>query len=154
MFLRRKPKAPNLASKAGMGYASLMVLSIPLFMLLMSVTIDGLAMAATYRHALALATIGVQAGSTSVDFNGGAPQLNGNACSLAEQTICDNMATSCSATINRGFCSQNGNDLTVVVRLQPKTFFNGAAAQYGLSLTFVQASVTGGPVYGINGAEN
>ena len=83
-------RIPKLHSRAGVGMTAFLVLSLPLLLLLLALVINGMATVATYRRAVALATLGVQAGASSVDFGGTSPSISGNACALAIRAVCEN----------------------------------------------------------------
>ena len=82
---------PKLRSHAGFGMTTFVILSLPLLLLLLALVVNGMAAVATYRRAVALATLGVQAGASSVDF-GGASQ------SIVHDDLCN----------ERGYCGMFG----------------------------------------------
>ena len=146
-------RIPKLHSRAGVGMTAFVVLSLPLLLLLLALVINGMAAVATYRRAVALATLGVQTGASSVDFGGTSPSISGNACALAVQAVCENTGGCGSANPKaRVSCGLGGNRVTVRVWLKVPLLMEGAFAAARIK-SEVQAVVAGGPAYGIETSE-
>ena len=136
-------------SHGGLGLTTLVVFTLPMMLTIIALAVNSLAMAATYRRALAIATIGVQTGVSCagcISFNGGVPLLTENACPAATQAACNNNG-GCNA-----MCNQTGNRLTMRVRLNPPLFLPGVWGALGLR-TSLTATVAGEPKHGINAGE-
>ena len=152
-MLRRRPL--NLHSRGGSGYMVLTVLMLGFCITLMSIALDGLGLAVTYRRALGLATAGAQSGAGQLAmFAGGAVELAGSACDVARQTVQASLqsgagggATGANARVT---CHQSGNALTVDVELKPLKFIGGPLA---IVVDTVKASAKASPRYGINHEE-
>ena len=83
-----KPNIPNLRSRRGEAYMLLTVIFLGFSVIVMSLAIDGLGMAVTYRRAVGLATVGAQAGTgVLMQFDGSTPELASNACAVAIDTV-------------------------------------------------------------------
>jgi hypothetical protein len=122
----------------------------PLFLTLMAFSMDGLMLVSAQRRAVAMASIGVQAGAAMLDFGGGAPTLNGSACAIAVQAACENVEGGCRPGGASASCAQTSNRLTVNVRLRTPHLLIGAIR---LNANEVVVSVEGGPGYGVNARE-
>jgi hypothetical protein len=145
-LLGRAKRGPNLDGKQGVTMTSFVVLAIPFMLLMLMLVGDGMAAVATYRRALTLASLGIQAGSTAVDFTGTLPSLSANACAVARQAICAN--TTCTlATVS---CTSAGNVLNITVRLASPSFINNS---FRIGPAMTTAAVRGGPKFGINSEE-
>ena len=67
----------HLRSRCGEGYLLLTFVLLGLTLIIMSLAIDGLGLAVTYRRALGLASIGAQAGASAImPFDGSAVTLS------------------------------------------------------------------------------
>ena len=150
-WFTRLQREPDLSSRAGVSMITFFVVALPLLLLMVSISVNGLAFTAGYRRALALATIGVQTGAAQVDFGGASPALNAQACAQAKQIVCDNIG-GCPNTRAAVSCGQVGNKLTVAVRISPPLFLSNVWVTAGMK-TAITATVTGGPGFGINNGE-
>lgn len=92
----------------------------------MSVTLNGLGLAVTYRRAVGLASAGAQAGAGSLAvFDGQAVSLSGEACPIALATVQASMPAGISSTDVRISCIQSATDVVVSVSLKPLQVFGG-----------------------------
>jgi hypothetical protein len=135
-------------SRGGLGLTTLVVFTLPMMLTIMALAVNGLAMAATYRRALSIASIGVQTGVSCpgcAGFDGGILALTANACPAAKVAACSNGG--CNTT-----CNQAGSRLTLQVRLNPPLFLQGVWGALGLR-TSLTATVAGEPKRGINTGE-
>jgi hypothetical protein len=144
----------TVTSRKGEGYVALTILMLPLLITVMSLAIDGMGLAASYRRAVGLATVGVLAGSADVSFNGGGTALAGGACGAATRAVCEN-AGGCTggaggATSVTVTCTSAGGVIKVTVALKPIRVFGGPRA---LGAERVVAVARGTPEHGINYGE-
>ena len=135
-LIHRVRLGPNLDGNHGVTMTSFVILAIPFMLMMLVIVGDGMSAVATYRRALGLATIGIQAGAASVDFAGQAPALNANACAMAREAICANVA--CIPTTVS--CNTTGNLLNITVRLESPSFI-GQSYRVGPAMTTVTAFV-------------
>lgn len=133
-------------SRRGEGYLLFAVLFTPFIIALMSLALDGLGLAVTYRRAIGLATVAAQAGAGAIEFNGGAPSLRGNACDIALSMVEVNTDGTAQAS-----CQNSGDRVEVTVALRPIRIFAGPLA---MPIQQVQVTVAASPAYGINQQEN
>ena len=125
------------------------VLFLGFAVILMSLALDGLGMAVTYRRAVGLATAGAQAGAgVLAEFDGGAVTLNGDACHIALNTVQANLNHDTQHA--KVTCQQQGNSVAVTVELQPLRVIGGPLA---LVLDHVRVTAKANPRYGINQVE-
>lgn len=117
--------------------------------ILMSLALDGLGLAVTYRRAVGLATAGAQAGAgVLANFDGGSVVLSHGACDVALNTV--------QASLDHGTqranvsCQRQGNTVQVTVDLKPLKILGGPLS---LAIDHVQAVVEATPRYGINQVE-
>jgi len=143
--------ALELGSRRGSGYLVLTLLMLGFCITLMSMALDGLGLAITYRRALGLATAGAQSGAGQLAvFAGGAVELSDSACDVARQTVQASLqggAVGANVTVT---CRRNGNTVTVEVELKPLKFIGGPLA---IAVGTVRASASASPRYGINTEE-
>ena len=137
----------RLNSQHGVSLSAFMMICLPVFLIIMAFAVDGLMLVSAQRRAVAMATIGVQAGAATVDFGGGAPSLSGNACAVAAEAACENVEGGCRAGVAAVSCAQNGNTLTLDVRLRAPHFLRSG---FQLGANQVRVIVEVGPGYGIN----
>ena len=141
----------NLRSRRGEGYLVLTVVMLGFSIILMSLALDGLGMAVTYRRAVGLATAGAQAGAgVLAPFNGAAPSLSNDACGVAMETVWMSAAPNANNQTLTTQCAQTSNDIVVTVDLRPLRFFGGPLS---LAIQRVTATARAAPIYGINTEE-
>ena len=151
----------SLRRRRGEGYITLAIVMLPLMLLVMTFTFDGLSAIVAYRRAQGLATLGVQAASTAARFDGSHTTLGPNACATARasilynSTFANNLRTLysdsvCSTDTVKVQCTASINMIDVVVGVKPIHLLN---TTLGLSIDYAQARAKGGPRYGINGVE-
>jgi hypothetical protein len=140
----------HLRSRHGEGYLVLTVLFLGFSVILMSLAIDGLGMAVTYRRAVGLASVGAHAGAGELaDFNGAQPSLSGRACITALETLRASLRDPNSPQVI-ATCVQQGNSVLVAVTLKPLKFFGGPLS---LPVERVTATARAAPAFGINEQE-
>ena len=119
---------------------------------LMSIALDGLGLAFTYRRAVGLATAGAQSGAGQLGvFGGQAVALSGDACDVARQTVQANLKGGIASANARVSCRQTGTTVTVDVELKPLKFMGGPLA---IAVDTVKASANASPRSGINNEES
>ena len=136
----------RLRSRRGEGYLLFAVLFTPFIIALMSLALDGLGLAVTYRRAVGLATVAAQAGAGAIAFNGGAPSLRTDACTIALSMIEVNTEGAAQST-----CQSDANRIEVTVSLRP---IRVVAGPLTLPIQQIQVTVAASPAYGINQQEN
>jgi len=129
-------------SRRGEAYASLIVFLLPLFIVITVLVFNGLSAIAAQRRAQGLATLGIQAGTSAVHFDGSTPNISPNACAVALAAI-RNTSPNAVAT-----CTANSRLLTVQVAVKPPQL--GFA---GLIVDYARFRMSGGPGFGINHGE-
>ena len=134
----------HLRCRRGEGYITLAILMLPLMFTVLSLALDGLSAIATYRRALALASIGAQAGAATVSFQGDVTTLVEDACDIATRAIRDN------APAANIVCFVTSDAVQVTVTLAPLRFFAGP---FALNAERVSATIRGEPERGINFVE-
>ena len=123
-----------------------------LMLIIMSLAIDGLGLAVTYRRALGLASIGAQAGASAIaPFDGNTVTLSAQACTVAIDTVMASLPADTTANSVDAQCDQSKDAVVVTVELVPLRFFGGPLS---LSVNRVRARVSATPKYGINTQEN
>ena len=142
--MRNKPI--TIRSRRGEGYLLFAVLFTPFIIALMSLALDGLGLAVTYRRAVGLATVAAQAGAGAIAFNGGAPSLRSDACAIALSMVDANTDGTAQST-----CQANTNRVEVTVSLRPIRVLAGPLT---MPIQQVQVTVAASPAYGINQQEN
>ena len=146
-----KPNIPNLRSRRGEAYMLLTVIFLGFSVIVMSLAIDGLGMAVTYRRAVGLATVGAQAGAGALtQFDGSTPELASNACAVAIDTVIASLPNGSASDKAQVSCVRQGNAVQVIVVLKPLRFFGGPLA---LAVKDIRASAKAEPRYGINQEE-
>lgn len=142
----------GLKSRIGEGYLLLTVVLLAFAFVIMSVALNGLGLAVTYRRAVGLASVGAQAGAGSLAvFAGAAPSLNGEACTVALDTVRASLPVAVGPDDVQMNCIQSATDVVVAVSLRPMRVFGGVLP-WGNQL--VQATARAAPKYGINDQEN
>ena len=142
----------QIRSRRGEGYLLLTVVLLGLTLIIMSVAIDGLGLAVTYRRAVGLASVGAQAGASAIaPFDGKAVALSANACTVAIDTVMASLPAGLAPTAVSTSCNQTQNRINMTVELAPLRFFGGPLA---LSVNRVRAQVSAAPKFGINTQEN
>ena len=145
-------QAIQIRSRRGEGYLLLTVVLLGLTLIIMSLAIDGLGLAVTYRRAVGLASVGAQAGASAIaPFDGNAVALSTNACTVAIDTVMASLPTGVTANAVQVSCDQSQNRVNMTVDLTPLRFFSGSLA---LSVNRVRAQVSASPKFGINTQEN
>lgn len=148
-----------LKRRRGEGYITLTIVMLPLILLVMTFTFDGLSAIVAYRRAQGLATLGVQAASTATHFDGNRTSLNTDACATALLSICNASGNNLRATYSdtdcdthtvKVQCTASINMVNVVVGVKPSRLLN---TTFGLPIDYAQARAKGGPRYGINAVE-
>ena len=141
----------RLDERCGEGYLVLTVVMLGFSVILMSLALDGLGMAVTYRRAVGLATVGAQAGAGSLAmFGGGIPALSGDACSVAMASVRASARPNANSQSLNARCAQDASGVAVTVELRPLKFFGGPLA---LAVQRVSATARAAPRYGINTEE-
>ena len=138
----------DLRSRRGEGYITLMILMLPLIVIIMSMATDGMGMAASYRRAVGLATVGAQAAGATVQFGGGGTHSVAGACAAAVRAVCEN-AKGCGSAVATS-CVRAGNRVKVTVTLRPLRVFGGP---FSLSAEHVVGVAQSQPMFGINNQE-
>ena len=142
----------HLGSRTGEGYLLLTVVLMAFGLVIMSVALNGLALAVTYRRAVGLANVGAQAGAGSLDvFDGTVVRLNGNACSISLETVQASLPVGVSPLDVKTDCQQSATEVIVSVALKPLRVFGGV---FPSGIAFVEATAKATPKYGINSQEN
>lgn len=162
--MRRMPLIPSsnsfnqmhqeiaIRSRRGEGYLLLSVVLLGLTLIILSLTIDGLGLAVTYRRAVGLASVGAQAGASAVaPFDGNAVTLSANACTVAIDTVMASLPAGVTPNAVQASCDQSQNRVNMTVELTPLRFFGGPLT---LSINRVRAQVSAAPKFGINTQEN
>jgi hypothetical protein len=139
-----------LRSRRGEGYIALTMVMLPLIAVILSLSIDGLGLAVTYRRAVGLATVGVQTGTAAISFSGGPTSLSSLACAAAVRAVCENARDGCSTGAVQADCAVEGGHLRVTVSLRPLSMFGGPLS---LNADRVVATARGEPVHGIDYGE-
>ena len=141
----------RLPSRRGDGYLVLTVVMLGCAISLMSLAVDGLGLAVTYRRAVGLATAGAQAGAGSVaPFGGGTPTLSADACDIALATVRASVGPNMGEATMSAQCTQSAGTLAVTVALRPLRVFGGPLS---LAVQEVIATARAAPRYGINTEE-
>lgn len=142
----------RLRSRRGEGYLLLTVVLLGLTLIVMSLAIDGLGLAVTYRRAIGLASVGAQTGASAIaPFDGNAVTLSTNACAVAIDTVMASLSAGVAPNSVRASCDQSQNRVDMTVELAPLRFFGGPLA---LAVNRVRAQVSAVPKFGINTQEN
>lgn len=142
----------NLKSRRGEGYLLLTVLLLGFSFVILSMALDGLSLAIAYRRAQGLASVGAQAGaSTIAPFDGQSVALASNACEVALATIQASLPTDANPNVITSTCNHGKDSLSVVVALTPQRFFAGPLM---LPIDTVRAQVSATAKYGIHLPEN
>ena len=141
----------RLSSRRADAYLVLTIVMLGFAISLMSLAVDGLGLAVTYRRAVGLATTGAQAGAGSVaPFGGGAPALSANACDVALATVRASVGPNATEDTMMAQCAQDAGAVAVTVALRPLKFFGGPLS---LAVQAVTATARAAPRYGINTEE-
>lgn len=138
----------DLQSRRGEGYITLLILMLPFITIIMALATDGMALAATYRRAVGLATVGAQAAGATVQFHGGGTSAAAGACAAAVRAVCEN-AQGCGSAVAVS-CTRDGNWVRVTVTLKPLRIIGGP---FSLNATRVVGVASSEPMFGINGPE-
>ncbi|NJM40715.1 MAG: hypothetical protein HC853_08055 [Anaerolineae bacterium] len=139
----------NLRSRRGEAYMIWTVLFLGFAITLMSLALDGMGLAVTYRRAVGLATTAAQAGAGALaEFGGGGVALRSDACQVALDTLQASMTHSLQHT--KVTCQRQVNAVIVSVELKPLRVLGGPLA---LVIDRVQATAKASPKFGINHEE-
>ena len=151
VLLPKRRHEVRLKSRNGEGYLLLTVVLLAFVFVIMSVALNGLGLAVTYRRAVGLASVGAQAGAGSlVAFDGQTVSLSGEACPIALATVQASLPVGVNSTDVRISCTQSAMDVVVSVSLKPLHVFGGV---FPRGIEFVQATSRAAPKYGINDQE-
>ena len=152
VLLPKRRHEVRLKSRGGEGYLLLTVVLLAFVFVIMSVALNGLGLAVTYRRAVGLASVGAQAGAGSLAaFDGQTVSLSGEACQIALATVQASLPAGVNSADVRISCTQGAMDVVVSVSLKPLHVFGGV---FPRGIEFVQATSRAAPKYGINDQEN
>jgi hypothetical protein len=125
------------------------VLFLGFAIILMSLALDGMGLAVTYRRAVGLATTAAQAGAGALaEFNGGTVSLRSDACQIALDTLRASMTHAMQHA--KATCQRQANAVFVTVELKPLRVLGGPLA---LVIDRVLATAKAVPKFGINHEE-
>jgi hypothetical protein len=136
----------DLRNRRGEGFVTAFMLFLPLALVLLNLSVNGLAIAYGYRQAAGLAQLAATTGAGAIVFDGGRVMLAPDeACDRARQALLTNGAETLAGF--KSVCKATARDIHVAVMLKP-TLVLGDVFQ--LAPERISAEARSRPIAGIN----